>query len=595
MDDNSTNKNMTTSNNNSKVSYSSDWQHAMQMDLRGKLKNELKQKDPNNRLYYQNQSFAETAVNALEQRTLLDVDSEPWNTRHTSIICTLGPASQSVDMLTKMIHAGMNVARLNFSHGSYEYHQTSIENVRTAEKLSESTGQLRTIAIALDTKGPEIRTGVLAEGVNSELDLQTGMTVRITTDESFAEKCTKDNLYVDYKNIVKVIKAKNRIFIDDGLISLLVKNVGDNYLDCEVENGGFLGSRKGVNLPGVPVDLPAVSEKDKQDLEFAITHDLDMIFASFIRDAEGIRTIRAFLGEKGKDMKIIAKIENHQGIQNFDEILAEADGIMVARGDMGIEIPPQKVFVAQKMMIAKCNQAGKPVICATQMLESMIKNPRATRAEVSDVANAVMDNADCIMLSGETAKGKYPVQCIQLMHDIAREAEACLFHRELFENLLYFTKPPLDQMQSSAIAAVEAAFRSFASIIVVLTHSGESARLIAQYRPRAVIMAVTRSIHTARKMHLYRACCPVYVNAPRSQDAKNLEAEAQAGFKQHNISTKQALAMSDWLLDVDARVIDAIKIAKDRGFCSTGDAVIVVTGWRPGYGTTNTLRIIYAE
>lgn len=279
---------------------------------------------------------------------------------------------------------------------------------------------------------------------------------------------------------------------------------------------------------------------------------------------------------------------------------------MVARGDMGIEIPPQKVFVAQKMMIAKCNQAGKSVICATQMLESMTKNPRPTRAEVSDVANAVLDNADCIMLSGETAKGKYPVQCIQLMHEIAREAEACVFHRELFENLRYFTKPPLDQMQSTAIAAVEAAFRSFASIIVVLTHSGLSAHLIAQYRPRAVIMAVTRSIHTARQMHLYRACCPVYVDTPRPKDMP--EESSRTGhqpaadgpvkeieFKQHNISTTQALVMSDWLLDVDARVMDAIKLAKDRGFCSTGDAVIVVTGWRPGFGTTNTLRVIYAD
>jgi len=256
------------------------------------------------------------------------------------------------------------------------------------------------------------------------------------------------------------------------------------------------------------------------------------------------------------------------------------------------------------MMIAKCNQVGKPVICATQMLESMIKNPRPTRAEVSDVANAVLDNADCIMLSGETAKGKYPIQCIQLMHEIAREAEACLFHRELFENLRYFTKPPLDPMQSTAIAAVEAAFRSFASIIVVLTHSGRSAHVIAQYHPRAVIMAVTRSLHTARQMHLYRACCPVYVESSRKlelpgecekYDQDNQESGEQVEFKQHTISETQALAMSDWLLDVDARVIDAIKLAKERGFCVPGDAVIVVTGWRPGYGTTNTLRIIYAD
>ncbi|CAF4348899.1 unnamed protein product [Rotaria socialis] len=472
------------------------------MSIRGKLKEELKQSDPNVKGLYQHQSFAETAVNGLEQRTLLDIESEPWNTRHTSIICTLGPASQSVEMLSKMISAGMNIARLNFSHGSHEYHQQSIDNVRKAEKLTGVEENFRPIAIALDTKGPEIRTGVLAA--------------------------------------------------------------------------------------------------------------VDMIFASFIRHADGIRVIREILGEKGKHIRIIAKIENQQGIHNFDSILEAADGVMVARGDMGIEIAPQKVFVAQKMMIAKCNLAGKPVICATQMLESMTKNPRPTRAEVSDVANAVLDNADCVMLSGETAKGKYPLQCIQLMHQIAREAEACLFHRELFSNLSYFTKPPLDQMQSAAIAAVEAAFRSYASLIVVLTHSGKSAELIAQYRPRAVIMVVTRSLRTARQMHLYRGCCPVFVNTqrkhpsqsklaieeePEKDDCLDLdyEKEGEPLFKQHHISANQALAMSDWLLDVDARVIDAIKVGKSHGFVSPGDAVIVVTGWRPGYGTTNTLRIIYAD
>ncbi|CAF2750967.1 unnamed protein product [Rotaria sp. Silwood2] len=587
MTDNSTSENEILPNDKSDFSHLHDWQHTMKMHLRGRLKDELKQNDPRSRVFYQHQAFAETAVNALEQRTLLDVDSEPWNTRHTSIICTLGPASESVPMLLKMIQAGMNIARLNFSHGSHEYHQTSVDNVRAAERLTLENGRMRTVAIALDTKGPEIRTGVLADGVNSELNLQIGMTVRLTTDESFADKSTIDNLYVDYKNIPHVVKTGNRVFIDDGLISLVAKKIGENYIECEVENGGLLSSRKGVNLPGVPIDLPAVSEKDKQDLEFAVKNDLDIIFASFVRDVECVREIRKVLGEKGKNMRIIAKIENHQGIQNFDTILEEVDGIMVARGDMGIEIPPQKVFVAQKMMIAKCNLAGKPVICATQMLDSMIKNPRPTRAEVSDVANAVLDNADCIMLSGETAKGKYPVQCIQLMHEIAREAEACLFHRELFENLRYFTKPPLDQIQSTAIAAVEAAFRSFASIIVVLTHSGRSAHLISKYRPRAVIMAVTRSKYTARQLHLYRGCCPVYIKRP--------ELEGDIEFKQHNISTVQALAMSDWLLDVDIRVDEAIKFAKQRGFCSTGDAVIVVTGWRPGFGTTNTLRIIYAD
>merc|ERR1712213_123689 len=517
------------------------------------------------------QSNAHKVSTTVDYLSGLDILSKAARVRLSGIVCTIGPASKEVDFLVQMIDTGMNIARMNFSHGSYEYHGSTIANCRAAAtKYAEERGYHPSLAIALDTKGPEIRTGLL-EGDDGrlELALEKGAMIKITTDDAFKEKCTKDMLWVDYKNITKVMVPGARLFIDDGLISVVAKEIGPDFVLGEIENGGGLGSRKGCNLPGTDCDLPAVSEKDKNDLLFGVEQGVDMIFASFIRDAQGVKDIRAILGDAGKDILIISKIENQQGVNNIDEIIAESDGIMVARGDMGIEIPPEKVFIAQKQIIAKCNQAGKPVICATQMLESMVKKPRPTRAEGSDVANAVLDGSDCVMLSGETAKGDFPIQCIRTMAALSREAEAALWNQRFFEDLMRTEQHLLrDATAAAAIAAVQASYSTRASAIIGLTTTGKTAHLASKYRAHCPFLAVTRSAQAARQMQLYRGVVPLYYPEPR---------------------------MDDWSADVDERIQYCVDFGKKNGFIKSGDPVICITGWRKGAGSSNTIRILYVN
>ncbi|KAA8591666.1 hypothetical protein FQN60_017040 [Etheostoma spectabile] len=463
----------------------------------------------------------------LEHLCLLNIDQEPITARNTSIICTIG----------------MNIARLNFSHGSHEYHGETIKNIREAvETITSDPLYYRPVAIALDTKGPEIRTGLVKGKVEEEVELVKGSHVRVVTAESDKDKTDGKIIWVDYPNLPKVLEKGNKIYIDDGLIGLKVVETGSDWVDAVVEAGGLLCSRKGVNLPGCDlIGLQAVSERDEADLRFGVAQGVDMVFASFIRSAQDVKDVRRVLGAHGRDIKVISKVESRQGVQNFEEILAESDGVMVARGDLGIEIPAEKVFIAQKMMIGRCNSAGKPVICATQMLESMVAHPRPTRAEGSDVANAVLDGADCVMLSGETAKGLFPVEAVAMMHSICREAEAAIFHQQLFEELRRLTPLSSDPTEVTAIGAVESSFKA--------------AHLLSRYRPRCPIISITRSPKVARQSQLLRGVFPVLFHP---------------------------LPAPVWADDVDNRVNFGMDIGKARGFFKTGDLVIVVTGWIPG-------------
>lgn len=507
------------------------------------------------------------AQSTLAHMSNLRIDTCVASSRLTGIICTIGPASKSIDTLVQMIKHGMNIARLNFSHGSHEYHASTIKAVREAVSKYSELNNIPPcpVGIALDTKGPEIRTGLLvAGGATGEIELAKGKQISITTAQQFEDKCTAEQLFVDYANITKVVQPGNRIYVDDGLISLLVKKVEADSVVCDIENGGKLGSRKGVNLPGVAVDLPAVSEKDKRDLQFGVEQQVDMIFASFIRSADGVKEIRKLLGEKGKNILIISKIENHEGVKRIDEIIEASDGIMVARGDLGIEIPPEKVFLAQKAIISKCNIAGKPVICATQMLESMIGKPRPTRAESSDVANAVLDGADCVMLSGETAKGDYPVEAVEMMHKVALEAEAAMYTSSIFTELSLMTSSPCEPSTAIALAAVSAAMKLPAGAIIALTTTGKTAQQLSKYKPRCPIITISRNAQTTRQGHLWRGILPLLY-----QQGK----------------------LDDWSQDVDARVNAGIALGLSKGLLKQGDHVIVITGWRRGPGSTNTMRI----
>jgi len=462
----------------------------------------------------------------------------------------------------------MNVVRMNFSHGSYEYHGEVIANTRAmVAAKTPASGVVPSVAIALDTKGPEIRTGMTASG--GDEPLTKGATVTITTDPACLNQCTSELIYMDYTNLPKVVSVGSLIFIDDGLISLEVKTISDDKVSviCEVQNTGMLGGKKGVNLPNIDVDLPALSEKDKADIKFSVEQDVDMVFASFIRKASDIAEVRECLGEAGAHIRIIAKIENHEGVRNFDEILAVTDGVMVARGDLGIEVPAEKVFLAQKMMIAKCNLAGKPVICATQMLETMTQNPRPTRAEASDVANAVLDGADCVMLSGETAKGAYPVETVTMMGNICREAESAMYMSALTAAVRTHQLLNAEPMTAIAFAAATAANDISAGAIVVLTHSGLSAQAIAQFRPSCPILVVTREARTARIVHLYRGCYPYLCPNTKSES-------------------------DTWEVDVSKRFTLGIQHLVEIGHIDAGCKLIGVQGHSPGQGTSSIIKVL---
>lgn len=419
--------------------------------------------------------------------------SRDGDSRKTKVVCTIGPSCSDVETLTAMIKGGMNVARLNFSHGDHESHAATLKNIRTAADRCRAP-----IAIMLDTKGPEIRTGFLANG--DKIQLEKDQLLEITTDYDHLGDATK--IACSYKSLPQSVDVGQTILAADGNIMMEVVETKENSVVVKCLNSEKLGQRKNMNLPGVIVDLPTVTEKDADDLEnFGAARGVDLVAASFVRKGSDIDVIRRTLGPRGRHIKIIAKIENQEGLHNFDAILEKTDGIMVARGDLGMELPPEKVFLAQKMMIRKCNLAGKPVITATQMLDSMIDYPRPTRAECTDVANAVIDGSDCVMLSGETASGKYPLKAVKMMAKICVEAEGIIDYASRFNGLRADIKArgALSVAESVASSAVKTAMDLKACLIIVCTETGNTVRLVAKYCPNIPILALTAEDFVARQ------------------------------------------------------------------------------------------------
>ena len=467
--------------------------------------------------------------------------------RRTKIVCTLGPATDNVETMKELIRCGLDAARVNFSHGTYESHGEMIQKLKQAREEMNAP-----IPLLLDTKGPEIRIKTFEK---DKIRLEEGDLFTLTTDDVPG---TQERVSVTYQDLPKDLQKGSRVLIDDGLIELKVESIQGTNVNCVVVTGGTISSRKGVNLPGVQVNLPSLTEKDVEDLQFGIANQFDYVAASFIRSASDVVKIRRVLEENGgESIQIISKIENQEGVDNIDEILEVSDGIMVARGDLGVEIPPEEVPLVQKMLIAKANKRGKPVITATQMLESMVRSPRPTRAEANDVANAIFDGSDAIMLSGETAMGQYPCEAVSTMARIAEKTESSINYGKNLKNNVEMEQTNITNAISFAACTTAAELKT--TCVATITKSGFTARMISKHRPVCPIVAGTMDEQVWRQLNLVWGCCPVLHKGtlPKGQ------------------------------------VFDtAMKIAQRSGLVKNGDTIVMALGMPVGIsGSTNTLRV----
>jgi len=442
--------------------------------------------------------------------------------KKTKIITTIGPSSQNLNILTKMINAGMDIARLNFSHGFYTYHKKSIDLIRKASKKTK-----KPVAILQDLCGPKIRIGDLYK---ESIILKPKQKFILTIKECIGDE---NKVFINYKNIVNDVKKGDIVLIDDGKIELKIEKIINEDIYCKVIIGGELKSKKGVNFPNTSLSISSLTEKDKKDVLFGIKNKVNFIALSFVKTAEDVVSLQNILKKENLDIKIIAKIETQEALKNIDEILKEADGVMIARGDLAVEIGPEKVPIYQKNIVEKCNKILKPVIIATQMLESMIKNPFPTRAEVNDIANAILDGADAVMLSGETAIGNFPLKAIETMARVSHYTELHFDYEKIFKNEFLSSKSVNDSV-SYAVANV--AYKIGAKLIVALTETGYTAKMIARYRPKQTILALTPNLNTYFALKINFGCYPYLISSFKNLD--HVINEAKKIVLKNNLANK---------------------------------------------------------
>lgn len=496
--------------------------------------------------------------------------------RKTKIVCTIGPASEQPEVLKELMLAGMNVARLNFSHGTHEDHARRIERIRAVAKELNYN-----IAIMLDTQGPEIRIGVFEDG---EIVLNNGDLFTLTPEKIVG---TKERVSVSYENIADDVRVGSTVLIDDGHIELVVEKIEGRDIVCRVVDGGVVKNRKGVNLPGVKVNLPSITEKDIADITFGIQKGVDIIAVSFVQRAADVYEMRELLDEHGgQHISIMAKIENEEGVKNMEEILAAVDSVMVARGDLGVEIPAEEVPLIQKKLIAACNRMGKPVVTATHMLDSMEKNPRPTRAEAADVANAIFDGTDAIMLSGESAAGKYPVESVKTMDRIARSVENSQLYKERFKDAPY-EKKTITEVLGKAVSSAAAALN--AAAILTPTESGYTANAVSRLRPSSPIIAVTAHQHVVNKLLLNWGVYPLLFDSADNTD-EMMENAIQAAINAKYIKHGDLIVISAGVPVKEPGNTNMLKVhvvgnvvARGRGFGQTSVTGKVVILGSPGW------------